>query len=105
VTERNLDVLRFIIWFERDNGWAPTLAEIGDGLDMRSKATVSWHLTTLEAKGLIRRSLCPSARALAVTEAGRRAAGVEGESERMADVHHGRGGPLDSASSHVGRTE
>ncbi|PIE25669.1 MAG: repressor LexA [Planctomycetota bacterium] len=52
LTERQLDVLRFIRDYRRENALAPTLEEIANFFDV-SKITVHEHLKHLERKGAI----------------------------------------------------
>ena len=53
-TPRQSQILTFVRRYVRENGYSPTLQEIGDHLDI-SKVTVFEHLTTLEERGLISR--------------------------------------------------
>lgn len=55
LTKRQREVLNLIEQYLDDNGCAPTLDEIGSQLGMRSMATVHKHVSSLEAKGYIRR--------------------------------------------------
>jgi len=55
LTKRQKEILDFIEEGIRENGYAPTLEEIGARFNLRSLATVHKHVTNLEAKGLIRR--------------------------------------------------
>jgi hypothetical protein len=55
LTDRQAEVLRFVVTFQRRNGCAPTLREIGNALDIRSTNGVNDHLLALERKGAIRR--------------------------------------------------
>lgn len=52
---RQKQVLEFIVQFIIDNGWAPTLREIGAGVGIRSVNGVAEMLDRLEDKGCIRR--------------------------------------------------
>jgi repressor LexA len=70
LTRRQREMLDSIDQFIDENGYSPTLEEIGAALGLSSPATVHKHLQNLEAKGLIRRNwnhsrsieLTPSAR-------------------------------------------
>jgi len=53
-TPRQSQILTYVRDYIRENGYSPTLQEIGDHLDI-SKVTVFEHLTTLEERGLIER--------------------------------------------------
>jgi repressor LexA len=55
LTKRQKEILDFIEEGIRENGYAPTLEEIGTRFGLRSLATVHKHVANLEAKGLVRR--------------------------------------------------
>ena len=55
LTKRQKEILDFIEEGIRENGYAPTLEEIGEHFKLRSLATVHKHVSNLEAKGLIKR--------------------------------------------------
>ena len=46
-------ILDYVNQFIRDNGYAPSVREIGAAVDLRSTASVSYHLRQLQAKGLL----------------------------------------------------
>ena len=46
-------ILEFVNQFVRDNGYAPSVREIGKAVDLRSTASVSYHLEQLKSKGLL----------------------------------------------------
>lgn len=48
-------IVEFILAFQRDRGYPPTIREIGDAVRLRSTATVSARLDQLEGEGRIRR--------------------------------------------------
>jgi SOS-response transcriptional repressor LexA len=56
-TKRQLLVLDFIAKYIERAGYAPTIREIGDGLDIRSNNGVNDHLKALVRKGLLERDL------------------------------------------------
>jgi repressor LexA len=85
LTERQLEVLRFISRQIEDAGYPPTIREIGEALDIRSTNGVNDHLKALERKGFLTRDPVKS-RALIPTD---RAREVFGE------------GPLGARSSNV----
>jgi repressor LexA len=70
LTERQLEVLRFIARQIDDAGYPPTIREIGEGLDIRSTNGVNDHLKALERKGYLTRDPVKS-RALIPTDAAR----------------------------------
>lgn len=56
LTRRQREMLDSIDQFIEENGYSPTLEEIGEALGLSSPATVHKHLQNLESKGLIRRN-------------------------------------------------
>lgn len=54
-TERDIEVWNFIASFVEDNGYPPTVREIGEGVGMSSPGTVHSHLMNLQAWGYISR--------------------------------------------------
>jgi repressor LexA len=55
LTKRQREILDYIEETIKDQGYAPTLEEIGEHFALKSLATVHKHVSNLEAKGLIRR--------------------------------------------------
>ena len=84
LTDRQLEVLRFIARQIEDCGYPPTIREIGEALDIRSTNGVNDHLKALERKGYLTRDPAKS-RALIPTERARGAVG-EGASSRQTNV-------------------
>jgi len=82
LTDRQLEVLRFIARQIDDAGYPPTIREIGEALDIRSTNGVNDHLKALERKGYLTRDPAKS-RALIPTSAAR---GALGESSRPSNV-------------------
>ncbi len=70
LTDRQLEVLRFIAQQIEDAGYPPTIREIGEALDIRSTNGVNDHLKALERKGYLSRDPVKS-RALIPTDAAR----------------------------------
>jgi repressor LexA len=70
LTDRQLEVLRFIARQIEECGYPPTIREIGEGLDIRSTNGVNDHLKALERKGYLTRDPVKS-RALIPTSAAR----------------------------------
>ena len=68
LTDRQLEVLRFIARQIEENGYPPTIREIGEALDIRSTNGVNDHLKALERKGFLSRDPVKS-RALIPTAA------------------------------------
>lgn len=46
-------ILAFVNEFVQENGYAPSVREIGEAVGLRSTASVSYHLQQLQAKGLL----------------------------------------------------
>lgn len=67
IYKRQRQILEFIQQFVQSNGYAPTLKQIAEALGLSSLATVHEHLTTLEAKGLLKRK-SGRARSISLTE-------------------------------------
>jgi len=74
LTDRQLEVLRYIARQIEEHGYPPTIREIGEGLDIRSTNGVNDHLKALERKGFLSRDPVKS-RALIPTGAAREALG------------------------------
>lgn len=55
LTERQQQILEYLVREVRDKGYAPSVREIGMALGLRSPSTVHQHLTALERKGCVRR--------------------------------------------------
>ncbi len=55
LTDRQLEVLRFIARQIEEQGYPPTIREIGEALDIRSTNGVNDHLKALERKGFLSR--------------------------------------------------
>ena len=55
LTDRQTDILQVIKKFIADNGYPPTVREIGKSLELRSPATIHFHLKKLEEKGYIKK--------------------------------------------------
>ncbi len=70
LTDRQLEVLRFIARQIEECGYPPTIREIGEALDIRSTNGVNDHLKALERKGYLTRDPVKS-RALIPTAAAR----------------------------------
>lgn len=56
LSDRQLKVIQFIMQFTDQNGYTPTIREIGDGVGISSTSVVNYNLTKLEEIGLISRS-------------------------------------------------
>lgn len=67
LTKRQQQVYDFIEKFVSENGYGPTVREIGEGVKLSSPSTVHVHLRTLEEKGFIVRDPLKS-RSIALTQ-------------------------------------
>jgi repressor LexA len=76
LTDRQLEVLRFIAREIEERGYPPTIREIGEALDIRSTNGVNDHLKALERKGFLSRDPVKS-RALIPTGSAREVLGGE----------------------------
>jgi repressor LexA len=76
LTDRQLEVLRFIATQIEERGYPPTIREIGEALDIASTNGVNDHLKALEKKGFLQRDPVKS-RALIPTSAARDALGLD----------------------------
>lgn len=47
------EIVEFINNFIQENGYSPSVREIGEGVGLRSTASVSYHLQALQDKGLL----------------------------------------------------
>ncbi len=91
LTDRQLEVLRYIARQIEDAGYPPTIREIGEALDIRSTNGVNDHLKALERKGFLTRDPVKS-RAVIPTARAREALGAP--APRSANViPFTRGGP------------
>ena len=52
-TDKAQLILEFVDQFVLENGYAPSVREIGQAVGLRSTASVSYHLQQLQAKGLL----------------------------------------------------
>ena len=52
-TNKSQMILDFVNQFVQENGFAPSVREIGAAVGLRSTASVSYHLQQLQAKGLL----------------------------------------------------
>lgn len=56
LTKRQRQILDFITEFSENNGYSPSLREIGEHLNLNSPATVHVHIENLKKKGFIKAS-------------------------------------------------
>ncbi len=52
-SNKSEQILEFVNAFQQENGFAPSVREIGAAVGLRSTASVSYHLQQLQAKGLL----------------------------------------------------
>ena len=78
LTDRQKEILQFILRTSEERGYPPTIREIGEEMDIRSTNGVNDHLKALERKGFVTRgeqqsrSLVPTKRARLVLGLGAR---------------------------------
>ena len=53
ITNKAQMILEFVNRFVQENGYAPTVREIGAAVELRSTASVTYHLQQLQEKGLL----------------------------------------------------
>lgn len=58
------EILDYVNQFLQDNGYPPSVREIGKGVGLRSTASVSYHLRQLQAKGLLQQAAKGQKRAI-----------------------------------------
>ncbi|GMU61372.1 MAG: LexA repressor [Myxococcaceae bacterium] len=79
ITDRQKEILQYIVRTSEDRGYPPTIREIGEEMDIRSTNGVNDHLKALERKGFLTRgeqqsrSLVPTKRARLVLGLGKKA--------------------------------
>ncbi len=61
-------ILRYIVSYTDEHGYAPTLREIANGVGLTSVGTVHRHIETLKNKGLLEETEQTSSRALVVSK-------------------------------------
>ncbi len=92
LTDRQLEVLRFITRQIDDVGYPPTIREIGEALDIRSTNGVNDHLKALERKGFLSRDPVKS-RALIPSSAAREVLGDTTPSSNVVPITKGAARP------------
>jgi repressor LexA len=94
VTERQRAILDYLRGFIDEQGYPPTVREIGEAVGLRSPSTVHAHLAQLERAGLLRRD-ATKPRALELTDRRRDGADVPADVHRLPLVGEiAAGGPL-----------
>ena len=48
------EIMEFVEWFIQENGYSPSVREIGSSVGLSSTASVSYHLQQLREKGLLK---------------------------------------------------
>ena len=84
LTERQLEILRFIARTSEERGFPPTIREIGTEFAIKSTNGVNDHLKALERKGFINRGEQQS-RALVPTKSARLLLGLGAPSQQLDD--------------------
>ena len=85
LTDRQLEVLRFIAREIEERGYPPTIREIGEALDIASTNGVNDHLKALERKGYLQRDAAKS-RALIPTSQARDLLGPAGGGDNVVSL-------------------
>jgi len=85
LTDRQLEVLRFIAREIEERGYPPTIREIGEALDIASTNGVNDHLKALERKGYLQRDPAKS-RALIPTSQARDVLGAGGGPDNVVSL-------------------
>ena len=52
-TDKADRILEYVNWFVQENGYAPSVREIGAAVGLRSTASVTYHIQALQEKGLL----------------------------------------------------
>ncbi len=52
---RHKKIMRFLIDFQKENGYSPSIREIGESIDVKSTSLVDYYLNQLEEMGYISR--------------------------------------------------
>jgi len=55
LSERHRKILDFLTRFQEENGYSPSIREIGDSINVKSTSLVDYYLTQLEQMGYIQR--------------------------------------------------
>lgn len=55
-SQKSQEILSFVDQYVQENGYAPSIREIGAAVGLRSTASVSYHLQQLQEKGLLQTS-------------------------------------------------
>ncbi len=66
LTEQEYKIYLFLIRYFKENGYAPTIREIGECVGLSSTFTIKYYLDSLERKKKIKRRSSP--RAICLTE-------------------------------------
>lgn len=56
MSELEMDIIDFITSYIKDNGYAPTVREIGEGIGISGSATMQKYLNQLADKGFIKKT-------------------------------------------------
>jgi repressor LexA len=85
ITERQKEILRFIVKTTEDSGFPPTIREIGGAFNITSTNGVNDHLKALERKGYLSRGEQKS-RSFVPTPSGRNLLGMHAARSRVIEV-------------------
>ena len=80
-------IYEYIAQFVEDNGYPPSVREIGEAMGLKSPSTVHFHLKNMEEKGLINKG---AGKGRAVSLVGKSSVGFAGREEEEVDVPAGK---------------
>lgn len=80
-------IYEYIAQFVEDNGYPPSVREIGEAMGLKSPSTVHFHLKNMEEKGLINKG---AGKGRAVSLVGKPSAGFVSREEEEAEVPAGK---------------
>ena len=55
LSERHRKIMEFLTKFQEDNGYSPSIRQIGDSIDVKSTSLVDYYLNQLQEMGYIER--------------------------------------------------
>ena len=60
LTDKQQQIYDYIVAFQKDHGYPPSVREIGEAVGLKSPSTVHFHLKGLESAGLITKAEAPA---------------------------------------------
>ena len=90
---KQIQVLRFIHEAQSENGYPPTVREIGEAVGLSSSSTIHGHIERLVKKGyLLKDASKPRARAIEVTDIGLEMLGISTNTRKNSGTWNGYSG-------------